>query len=194
VEDILTLFLGFVTAGLIGWLSTLLVGFWNLNTKNEKQKPAKLSKSDPELAPKFCKENGVESNNWITLGSILLEGCWRVAWLILFQLTLLGSLGGIIFVLQRELLPYFYVGVICSLVLGFHLQKIRFTWKKIIQLYKIFVNQIKKEIESIKLWFNELQNKLQQLEISKNGSLEDIYASFPERHQKVSEVKKLIVT
>ena len=188
MERVLTFLLGFVIAGLVGWISSLLLAFWSSNVKKRKQRLSELPKLAPELAPRFSNEN-----NWLILGSILLEGCLRVAWLILFQITLLTSLGGIVFILQRELLPYFYVGIICAFVLGFHLQNIRLNWKKITQLFKIFVNKMEEELKSIKLWFNELQTKLQKLEFSNNDSVETIFASFLEKRQRVVKLKKLII-
>ncbi len=133
-------FLGFVIAGLFGWLSSLLLKSWEAVGKTHKQMFSDVPQPVLKPLPRSShKSIGVNPNR--SPIQILRDGCLKIIGQGLLQIMLLTAISVLIlFTLHLESSSAFPVGIVFAAVIGFLLQNLRRNWKKISDLHKMIVN------------------------------------------------------
>lgn len=133
-------FFGFIIAGLIGWLSSLINKSWKANEKT--QKLILFDVPNPALKP--IMESDYKSIGTVPEQSplqVLIQGCLKLIGQLLVQAILLVSLGLVVlFTTQQTITADFFLGNIFAAIFTFLLGAILTNWKKISNLYKIIFN------------------------------------------------------
>jgi hypothetical protein len=141
MEDRVQAFLiGFVAAGIIGILSTIILKSWNTIDKTSKQmfsnppKPALKPSTDSNI-------KGIGTDPDQSPLKVLSNGCFTIIGHLLFQIAVVMFMTFLfIQFMSLPTTPETLTGILFAAIIGFILQQFRKNWKKISDLYKQITN------------------------------------------------------
>ena len=130
-------FLGFLLAGLIGWISTLFSKSLTTATKARKQMFDAVPKPVLKNIPNANSLKGIDAEPGQSPLQAITDGCTTIIIQLMVQIILLLFLGILFWFFWSSEMPQgIFGGVVFAAIMGFLLQNIRKNWKEILRLQK----------------------------------------------------------
>lgn len=139
METTIYFFSGFFVAGLVGWISSFIV-------KKQAFKNYKILSNFHESSQEIARkgnDNEIKTNLIQGFVHLLRQGCSNILVLISLPIVMLTTISVIVFILQREAMPAFLLGVIFAPIARFVFSRHYISWSELQNLYNSIRHKVK---------------------------------------------------